>query len=120
VVHGKGLQAHSTNLKRHPRLDDTALGDGKAGDARLGLLGGIDRARCPASEPEGMIGMGVGDDDGGGRDRCKYPKPIGAAIDHDARAPPFDEKRAMTAVTARPELDLAACAEEGNFDLRFP
>jgi len=67
-----------------------------------------------------MIGMGVGEDDGGGRDRCNRLEPIGAAIDHDACTPPFDEKRAMTAVTARPDLDLAAGAEEGNFDLRFP
>jgi hypothetical protein len=67
-----------------------------------------------------MIRMGVGDDDGGGRDRCKRLEPIGAAIDHDAGAPLPYEERAMAAMAARPELDLAACAEEGNFDFRFP
>ena len=67
-----------------------------------------------------MIGMGVGDDDGGGRDRCKRLEPIVAAIDHDAGASLPYEERAMAAMAVRPELDLAACAEEGNFDLRFP
>jgi hypothetical protein len=64
--------------------------------------------------------MSVGEDDGGWRNRAKRLQPIGAAIDHDAGAAPPDKERAVTAMAARPRLDLAACAEKGQFDLCLP
>src|SRR5579885_3666096 len=64
-----------------------------------------------------MIVVGVGEYNGGGSDPGARLEPIGPAIDHDAGAALSDEERAVAAVAARSCFDLAARAEEGEFDV---
>ena len=67
-----------------------------------------------------MIVVGVGEYNGGGSDPGARLEPIGPAIDHDAGAALSDEERAVAAVAARSCFDLAARAEEGEFDVCAP
>jgi len=116
MVHGEGLDFHPADLEWLARLDDAALADRIAGKPRPRLRSGVDGAWRPMSQPEGMVGMRMGDDDGGGRDGRKRREPIGAAIDHDASAPLPHEKGAVTAMAARSELDLATGSKKGQLD----
>ncbi len=86
-------------------------------DESPGLRGGVDGTGRAFRQPEGVIAVAVGEDDGRGRDFSERLQPIGAAIDHDARRPARHEQSRVAAVTARPQRDLAACAKERELDV---
>ena len=116
VIDGEGFEADRADLEWLSRVDDAAITDRITSKQRPRLFGGVDgtwRAMCKA---KGVIGMRVGDDNGGGRDGLQRLEPIGATIDHDAGPPLPNEEGAVTVMAARPELDLAAGSDKGQLD----
>jgi hypothetical protein len=63
-----------------------------------------------------MIGMGMSKEDGARRNRLQLSQPIGAAVDHDTRAPALNQQGTMAPMASRSDLDLAPCAEKCELD----
>ena len=112
----KGLEAHRIDGERFAVTDVLAVRDGIALQQRPGFLGGMHRTGRALGKSRGVIGMGVGDHDGGRIDSFLMIEPIGAAIDHHARIAQAHQQSAVAGMAARPDLDLAAGAEKGELD----
>src|SRR4030067_1700226 len=84
VLHRESLECHAADGEQRARLDNASVFDGITVNQRPGLLGGVDRAWRAGGKPKGVVRVGVGEDDGGGRDVAERLEPIGDTIDHDA------------------------------------
>src|SRR4030067_3500401 len=83
VWHREGLECHAADGEQRARLDNASVFDGITVYQRPGLLGSVDRAWRAGGKPKGVVWVGVGEDDGGGRDRSQGLQPISAALDPD-------------------------------------
>jgi hypothetical protein len=101
-------------------MNGAAIGDRIALKQKPGFFCRIDRAWRAAREPEGVVWMSMGNDNGGRSHGLKPIEPIGSAIDHDAGLPPPHQQRAMAKVAAGSDLDLAAGPEKNELDGAIP
>jgi len=112
----KGLEAHRIDGERFAVTDVLAVRYGIALQQRPGFLGGMHRTGRALGKSRGVIGMSVGNHDGGRIDSFLMIEPISAAIDHHARIAQAHQQSAVAGMAARPDLDLATGAEKGELD----
>ena len=97
----KGLEPQMVDDDRPAHRHRASISNGKSGNQCPSVARGIDRARCPLSQPSRMVGMRMCEDDGRRQQGIDPMQPVPPAIDHDTSSAMLHEQRAMPMVPRR-------------------
>ena len=115
MLNRKRLECDAANLRGRTLLDQLGIVDLAFFQCPPRLLRRVDRAGRAVLQSPCVIRMRVCEHDRAGLKTFKFSEPIKSAINHHVAAAIRHQQRSVHAMSARPRLDLTACAEKREF-----